>query len=234
MLHTKLLLASIVAATCANAALANGILPAPQPVSVVVAPPVYDWTGFYVGGFLGFASGDYTGFDANGRGPVVDVDGGIYGLALGYDFQNGNIVYGGVLDISNGPEGTQPVGTAGPAADSWNCFSGECNTTINTLVTLRGRVGYAVNNSLFFASAGAAWGDVDGGIFNSAQQGSGNATGWAASIGYEHAFSNSSSVSIEFMHVDLGDIPFGIGIAPNSFEGDGDFSTLRVGYNYRF
>ncbi len=216
----------------ATTAFADGPTPPPVDPPVIVVPdPAHDWSGFYLGAFAGGATGDYRLESASGVGPSVDVDGAIIGLSAGYNIQNGSWVYGGVFDISTGPEGITSQGTTGPF---WSCNTGDCNVTINSVATLRGRVGYAMNDSLVYASAGVAWADVDGGIFNSAQQGGGSATGWAAGLGFEQALNDQTSLNFEVLHIDVGDIPFGTGIGTEDFVGNGAFTTARIGVNFRF
>ncbi|WP_076658252.1 outer membrane protein [Yoonia rosea] len=69
--------------------------PAPAPVAVAPAPVMMgnDWTGFYVGGQLGYGKLD----------PSVDTDpsepdGVIYGVHAGYNYDFGSIVLGGEVD----------------------------------------------------------------------------------------------------------------------------------------
>jgi len=212
-----------------------GAVDEPVVETAVVTPPppvAVDWGGFFVGGFAGASQGTYMLSSASGDGPDVDVDGVIYGLQAGYNFQRNNLVYGIVADISNGPEGITPQFS--PAGPFWFCNTGDCNADIETLATLRGRVGVVSGNALFYATAGVAHAQVSGGIFNSAQQGSGSATGWAASIGAEFAVSPRGSINAEIMHVDVGDIPFGTGVGTEAFVGEGSYSTVRIGYNLRF
>lgn len=217
----------------AGSALAGNII---EPVieAPILAPPppaIHDWSGAFAGVFAGAARGTYTLASPSGDGPDVDVDGGIYGIQGGYNFQNNRMVYGIVADVSNGPEGITPQGTVGPF---WSCNTGDCNADIETLVTVRGRVGFTSGSALFYATAGVAHAKVSGGIFNSAQQGSGSATGWAASLGAEIAVSPRGSINAEIMHVDVGDIPFGTGLGTEDFYGVGNFNTARIGFNFHF
>jgi len=201
---------------------------------VVTEPTLssYDWTGLYIGAHVGGAFGSYTQFSASGTGVDVDVDGVIGGVAIGYNWQFGNIVAGIEADIQNGPKGETAQGTAGPF---WSCNTGACNVDIQYYGTLRARLGFAADRALIYATGGLAYGGVDGGIFNSAQQGSGTATGYAVGGGLEYAFTDNWLVKGEYMFVDLGDIPFGTGVAPTeAFEGDGSFSTIKLGVSYKF
>jgi outer membrane immunogenic protein len=212
-------------------------------------PPVYDsaptvlplhhgaspvnWHGVYVGGTAGYGAGNYQLFDESGTGPDVAVTGFVGGATVGANMQNGSVVWGIEADIQNGPKGTTAQFTSG---DSWSCFSGDCNASINWFATLRGRLGVASGNWLFYGTAGLAHGNTTGGIFNSATQGGGSATGWTGGLGAEAAFGPGSAWSAkgEFLHVNLGDIPFGTGNFTEPFLGSGSFNVIRFGLNYRF
>ncbi len=69
--------------------------PAPAPVAVAPAPVMMgnDWTGFYVGGQLGYGQ-----LDANIDTTPTDPDGALYGVHAGYNYDFGSIVLGGEVD----------------------------------------------------------------------------------------------------------------------------------------
>lgn len=69
--------------------------PAPAPVAVAPAPVMMgnDWTGFYVGGQLGYGQ-----LDANTTTDPSEPDGVIYGVHAGYNYDFGSIVLGGEVD----------------------------------------------------------------------------------------------------------------------------------------
>ena len=89
----------------------------------VMAPPVYNWTGLYVGvnggGAWGRSSWDSTG--------SFDVTGGLVGGTLGYNLQMGPAVWGieGDLDYS-------------AAKGSAACGAGTCESAMTWLGTARG------------------------------------------------------------------------------------------------
>jgi outer membrane immunogenic protein len=88
----KFLLATFAAALTAGAAQAADLPPVKAPAAVVVAPaPVYNWTGFYVGGALGYAlwDADTALVSPVGTGGVVNNGGrGWVGqVVAGYDYQ---------------------------------------------------------------------------------------------------------------------------------------------------
>lgn len=66
--------------------------PAPMAAPVMMAPG-NDWSGFYVGGSLGYAN-------ANEDTDAFDADGLTYGVHAGYDYDFGNFVLGGELEAS--------------------------------------------------------------------------------------------------------------------------------------
>jgi outer membrane immunogenic protein len=218
----------------ATSALASGpYIPYDPPVTP--PPPVaYDWSGYYAGAVIGASQGEYRqGVSAlNQLGAFVDVDGATGGLLVGRNWQSSGAVFGLEFDASIGPSGVTPQ--FGPAGPDWFCNTGDCTVDIQALFTLRGRVGMARDNWLFYGTAGIAHARVEGGIIASAQFGSGTATGYVAGLGAEYGISARSSIRAEYLYYDLGELPFGTDGGANRFDADGTFSTLRVGYNYRF
>ena len=55
-------------------------------------------------------------------------------------------------------------------------------------------------------------------------------TGWTAGVGAEIALTRNWSAKVEYLYVDLSDRNFSLTGMPNGYE----FSTVRVGVNYRF
>jgi outer membrane immunogenic protein len=103
------LMASTMAAAGFSAAhAADAVNEVPQaPVSYDQPAPVKDWSGAYLGGTVNYDWGRFSssndGRDAKGAG------GGLYG---GYNWQNGQIVYGAEADVNMGDE----RGSAGTVA----------------------------------------------------------------------------------------------------------------------
>jgi outer membrane immunogenic protein len=103
----KIVLSLTAAAALSGFAMAGGdIVPAPA--------PLYDWSGFYVGATFGEAWNadvtlrDVDGYDGGGgTGDFsYDVDGIMGGLYAGYNWQNGNFVFGlegegGFIDLDD-------------------------------------------------------------------------------------------------------------------------------------
>ncbi len=230
------LMALLLGALAAPALAGN---PVPPPVAPPVAPvAMVDWSGWYGGASLGYGSGSYDqGVSAlNEDGPTVDVDGAMFGLQIGRNFQNGNKVYGFELGVSSGIDGIVPQSFSMPT--NWGCNTGDCNVDIKALATLRGRFGMtsASGATLFYGAAGLAGARYEGGIFNSDQQGETETnSGYTVGIGIEHMLRPNMSIFAEANYVDLGDLTFGEGNTSDEvYDGLGDFATVRFGANFHF
>ncbi|VAW25088.1 hypothetical protein MNBD_ALPHA11-779, partial [hydrothermal vent metagenome] len=131
-----------------------------------------------------------------------------------------------------GINGITAQGTNGP---NLICNSGDCNVSINALATIRGRYGmvFGDGKTMAYGAAGLAVGAIDGGIFDSPQQGSSTAVGYTAGIGLSRMVTDRISIFGEVNYVDLGDIKFGTFFG-ETFLGDGDFATVSIGVDYRF
>lgn len=209
---------ALMAGGAANAADLPRRMPVKAPAYV---SPVYDWTGFYVGlnGGWGFGSSRWSGIPTS-----FDVDGGLVGGQVGYNWQRGPWVFGLEGDIDwadvNGSSGA--------------CAIGACQTKLSWLSTVRGRVGWAVDRFLPYVTGGAAFGDVQATRPGFAGQTSTQA-GWTLGAGVEFALPANWTAKVEYLYVDLGDFNGGAScslVATNNV----DFTTniVRAGLNYRF
>ena len=229
----KILLGTVALAALGLAAPAIAAdLPAKAPIytKAPVLATIYNWTGFYVGVDAGYGWGRYTQFGA-GDGPGVNPSGFVFGGHVGYNYQMNNIVLGVEADISTGPRGSVPAGTAGPV---YSCVTGPCIVNIDWFGTVRGRVGFAANNLLFYGTGGLAYGHAAGGIDNSTYMGGSTKTGWTAGAGVEYGISPNFSVRAEYLHVDLGRLDFGLTGALVQYSARGSFDIVRAGLTYRF
>src|SRR6516165_8579388 len=120
-------------------------LPPPLPMPVV---QVFSWTGFYIGGNAGWG---WTN-TALGADPfTVKTNGFLGGAQLGYNWQAGPFVFGGEADFQGTTASGSLNASAGPTISA----------TAKTpwFGTVRGRVGYAMDRVLLYATAGAVYGD---------------------------------------------------------------------------
>ena len=167
----KILLSGVALVALFAAAPASAAdVPVRGPVYKAAPAPVFNWTGFYFGGHVGYGSGDS---DA-----VGDLDGFLGGLQLGYNWQlSRNWVFGIEGDIS----GTDINTAVGPSH-------------IDYLGTLRARVGYTWDRTMLYGTGGLAWNRSSvGGAHD-------NDTGYALGLGLEWAFAPGWSTKVEYMY----------------------------------
>jgi outer membrane immunogenic protein len=186
--------------------------------------PGYNWTGFYAGinGGYGFGRSEWSN-------PVgtsgFDIDGGVVGGTLGYNYQVNQIVFGLEGDIDwSGIKGQTSTGI---------CAGGICETSNNWLATARGRIGYAFNRFMPYLTAGAAFGDVK---MNLPGIGSETDTraGWTAGAGIEFALTGPWTAKVEYLYADLGKATCSAATCGVATNVDFNTSLVRAGFNYRF
>jgi outer membrane immunogenic protein len=225
----------------------------------MVAPMAYNWTGFYVGGNVGYgwlrSTDQITGADAASAAFLVnntvatliglDSSGVLGGGQVGYNWQLApNWVVGIEADIAAAdlhqsntlllPGGGRPM---------------SASERLNWIGTVRGRVGFVPTDRLLvYGTGGFAYGDgslsaalsnINGCAGNNCQTGStsGTLTGWAAGVGAEWAFLNNWSARVEYLHFDLGSLSHRMvdPAFPFVFNANANFrgDIVRVGLNLR-
>lgn len=195
--------------------------------------------------------GDFDAID----GSEDDLEGFLGGAQIGFNFQSGSFVFGvegdfSATDLSSDSsfEVTTPgfdpfLLTAGDAA-----VSGETSADIDWLSTVRGRVGYAFDNVLVFASGGAAIAEVAlaGRVTAFMVDGLGETLetttsydesdirlGWTVGGGAEMAISENWSVKAEYQYVDLGEETIDLSDDSDS-DVDINLHIVKAGLNYHF
>jgi outer membrane immunogenic protein len=233
--------------------------PPPPPV------PVFSWSGCYVGLNGGYGWGnnhsalapnvDPAFWDpafAAGAAPSFfswQNSGGVAGGQLGCNWQTGAFVVGVETDFDwANVRGSEAINTPGSALFVPGFFSS--GTDLRWLGTTRGRIGWAVNNWLFYATGGVAYGSVNHNLafafpatldFQTIAATSTN-VGWTAGAGVEWAFTNNWTVRAEYLYVDLGNQAFvstpsgrAANLASNLVEAfSNHYNIVRVGVNYKF
>src|SRR3954466_12440902 len=178
--------------TAASAAdMAHRRMPAKAPAYV---DQQYNWTGFYAGinGGYGFGNSEWSAATGSNS---FNTSGGLVGGTIGYNQQMGQLVVGveGDVDASwiKGTTAAAPCTTSCETSNSW-------------IGTARGRIGYAFNRVMPYATAGAAFGDIKatpagfGGV-------SDTNVGWTAGAGVEVALAGRWSAKAEYLYADLRD-----------------------------
>jgi outer membrane immunogenic protein len=179
---------------------------APLPYAPAQAFDAYDWTGGYFGVSTGYQWGKVTN---NGARPSGAVGGG----QAGYSWQAGRFVIGGETDLQ--------VSGADDTFAPWQ-FSNPW------FGTLRGRAGFAMNNVVFYGTAGLAYGGLKAQLAGARE--SKTQSGWTAGAGVEVALARKWSAKAEYLFMDLADRGYVLTGVPNGLESN----MLRLGVNYRF
>lgn len=197
----------------------------------------FSWTGFYLGGHLGYSWGDSAtrgsvgAFDGGGDGFVIHPSGWVTGLQGGYSWQQGNLVYG--------IEGDLGFLSADDEQSSATAFF---QTEYGGYGTLTGRLGYAEDRWLFYLKGGIALANIEnragalvGGAIDPTDLTETDDTrlGWTIGTGAEFAFNPSWSLKIEYLYMDFGQ-DSSTNIDGDLFRHDNDLHTIKVGINYRF
>jgi len=196
--------------------------------------PVFNWSGYYVGGTIGYGDGSYFHRnDLNGVGTRdFKMNGFLGGLTAGYNWQarGSAFVLGLETDVSLS-------GVKGSDDDQAFGCSERCTASVKWFGTVRPRAGFALGSALFFVTGGWAFGNVEAtsGDQNSVPEGSSKLqSGWTAGAGIEWALSPRWSAKLEYLHIDLGNFVYKFnGPSPISIR-DIEFDVVRVGANYRF
>jgi opacity protein-like surface antigen len=213
------------AAGCVIAFVATAASAADLPVKALHKESVYNWTGLYAGGHIGYVWGDVRNNTINPTVSNIHPEGVFGGFQLGYNYQLPNRwVFGLELAVpiasaaDTVPEPTAPGLT----------FSGE----LLYGVTVLGKVGYAFGRTLPYGFAGFVYGRGEGRV-----QGLGfdqtverSHVGWAAGFGIDHAIAPQWSIFGRYTHVDLSneDYNFTFGTRNVGFSAD----SLVFGVNY--
>jgi len=199
------------------------------PPPVYTPPPIFSWTGVYLGGEIGY------GWGQNGISlPAVPVytrsspEGVLGGTHVGYNYQINQLVFGLEGDV----DGTSV---------SKSIFDPVTGTSFGARIpvegSVRGRVGYAWDRALFYATGGAAFADLEnsftGGLTPYYNTSSGR-VGWTVGGGVEYAITNNWSVRGEYRYSDFGHE--GTVVAPVAVPVDTHVTehAVRVGFSYKF
>jgi outer membrane immunogenic protein len=189
----QLLLAGAAIAVLGSQAMAAD-LPVRPPVNKAppMVAPVFDWSGFYIGGQVGYAWGDATYTVAPGLGVGYDVNGIIGGGHAGFLWQTGPAVFGVEADFSGtGVEGDD--GGFGGALDS---------TKLQWAGSVRGILGFAfAERWLAYGTGGFAFGNIDH-CFDGLNAACVDKvhTGWTAGAGLKYAFTPNWIAGVEYRY----------------------------------
>ena len=205
----KYLLATVALLTCgATVALAAdlGARPYYTKAPAPIPAPIYNWTGFYIGGHVGGAFGDTnTVFGDNGARLLG-------GGQVGYDMQfSPNWVLGIEANYS--------------FVDTNNMFFAN-----RGLGSVTGRLGYTWGPAMLYAKGGYAWADTR---FTNGFAGNNGRDGYTIGGGLEYMFAPNWSAKVEYQYYDFRNmnVTFPL-VAVGTYRNEEH--TIKVGLNYHF
>jgi high affinity Mn2+ porin len=201
------------------------------PVKAPALQPVFDWTGFYIGGHTGYSRGSSSAVLWDGAPTAVsgNFSGVIGGVQAGYNWR----LPSGLL---LGVEGDLSF----PNYLASNSITSRISTPNTDFVeqwdyvgTVRGRIGYASNHWLVYATGGLAF---MGERFVNMPAGGleekhiGVRLGWAAGAGVEYAFAPHWTVRLEYLYsqFERANVTFPSG---TQYTSTNDLQMLRLGLN---
>jgi outer membrane immunogenic protein len=216
------MIALLAATTLGVGAAAAADLPTKAPM--YSPAPVFSWTGFYVGVNAGYG---WVSDSDSGFSDSSNLNGFLGGAQIGYNWQGASpLVLGIEADFQ---------GTSQSHADT---FPGG-NTLKQQLPwfgTVRGRVGYAFDRAMIYATGGLAYLDYKltgccvGGLTASSDT---SKAGWTLGGGVEWMFAPKWSTKVEYLYIDTGNMSVTLFGAP-PFTGRATDNIVRVGLNYHF
>lgn len=206
----------------------------------IVVPAGFSWTGFYIGGHLGYGAGNSStynvpgagngaGFDGVNDGFEMDPHSWMGGIHIGYNWQFDAFVFGlesdlGYLDAEERNED----------------LTGFADTEYGGYGTATARIGFAAERWMFYVKGGFAFadvqnlaGDIDAGVIDPSDFTKQHEikTGWALGGGAEFAFQRDWSMKVEYLYMDFGD-DRSSNIDGDIFQHENDIHTLKVGLSY--
>ena len=233
----RVILGSVAALAMVTAASAADL---PVKAPPMPAAPVYNWSGFYIGLNGGYSWGrssrDLNFFNpltgvtfATASGAGRDLDGGVFGGQIGYNWQTSNWVFGIEADAQwTGQKGGTTV--LCPVVGCFPAFTGiaavpagggtaaTLNDKLEWFGTIRGRVGVTVTpTALLYVTGGGAYGSVktdlalatvtaNGVPVTVAGSRSTDRFGWTVGAGAEWMFASNWSGKIEYLYMDIGSV----------------------------
>jgi outer membrane immunogenic protein len=236
--HLRKFVASGVALSCLAISTAASAIDLPMRGAAPAQPvvPPYEWTGIFFGVSIGVGTGSSTHSASTGDlTPRFDLTGGTFGLALGYNWEAGPLIYGLDTDIS--------VSTIKGSSGYLGAFPGfVAETSERWLATYRGRLGMKLSKSwMAYVTGGGASAAVK---ITATEPGAGIAwesqvrSGWTAGVGVEAARIHSFTVKAEYLYVDFGNPSFFNPPPAGFFNRAGGVrlhdNIFRIGMNHKF
>jgi outer membrane immunogenic protein len=236
----------------ATAAQAADLPAKPVYKSPAMVPVAYNWTGFYVGGHVGWGWQNATASLVSvppgsplPAGTLIssDSNGFLGGGQVGWNWQTGQLVFGLEGDFSwTGQSTATTVTSTVPVAGT--TVTGA--TKYNWFATGTARVGVASSNWLAYVKGGVAFADLDFtgsdvvpgvGTFT-VNPFSDTRTGWTVGAGFEYGFAPNWSAKIEYNYMDFGTEQYPTATTPfvgnTVIDHDLQVHAVKGGINFRW
>ena len=210
----------------------------------------YNWSGFYAGGNLGAGVGRME-FTATMPGLTADtsdeIRGFVGGLQGGFNWQNGPLVAGIEADVQFSHQ-----------RNGVNTSELQITNTFDFFSTLRGRVGYAMDEWLFYLTAGGGYGSTQAsmittcrpppvpppgpicGVFAPPAAGSFSGSDfspfWVAGVGVETQIWDRWTGRIEYLYLQSGSVTDTFAVPGGTLAASRTVydHIIRTGLNYHF
>jgi outer membrane immunogenic protein len=243
MITRSLLFSSAALAAMTVSAFAADLPTTKGPPVYVPPPPIFTWTGLYIGGQIGYQWGNsFNRASYNAGGAFVSAEPGINssgvdgGAHIGYNYQIGQFVAGLEGDLNGSSE-------SGSGFNSTGAIRGSGRKPIDG--SIRGRIGVAWDRALVYATGGLALADghrsatnVITGLADSSDT---TFVGWTVGGGVEYAIDNNWSIRAEYRYTDYGTNSFFLPNSTGTIPGgpytvrahDTD-NKVQAGFSYKF
>ena len=204
-----------------------------EPRKGLAPVPFFNWTGFYVGGHLGYSRGNASGSLAD---PIPASSSNSFGslfagLQLGY---NHLLKSGFLLGVESDFSFPNFLG-ADDIVRSRITAHGNLAEKIDYVARLRGRIGYAFDNFLIYGTGGFAWSQArfieTSNLTGDEDKALRVRSGWVLGAGAEVAIAPDWSARLEYLYDNFGKAAVTMPSGARS-ESSFDTHTLRLGLNW--
>ena len=259
----KFLLASVGAIVLTGSAFAADLPSRAPPPVYLPPPPIFTWTGIYVGGQIGYAwtsgNNQFTGFDpffdggtflssSIGGTPSGVIGGGHVGYQLQLPQWSWFSSSGIVIGLEGSVDGTSLSNTAAAFFPDGTIVTAQSRADIQG--SIRGRLGIAWDRALIYGTGGVAFGGfntnvsiantgfLNGGVpFFANGSVSSTRVGWTVGGGIDYAVTNNWSIFAEYRYTNWGSIRennFGLLTGGEFFNGNRHINQNQVQVGFSY
>ena len=215
------IVALLAATTLGAGAAAAADLPSRNYTKAVPSAAAFSWTGFYVGVNAGYG---WANTSITGVAGSSNLNGFLGGAQIGYNWQGASPLVLGIEADFQGTGQSRTDTALGITVDQKLPWFG----------TVRGRIGYAFDRTMIYATGGFAYMDYKMSVSALGVTVSDDASraGWTLGGGVEWMFAPNWSTKVEYLYMDTGTTSVTLFGVP--FSGRAQDSIGRVGLNYHF